>query len=213
MAKRTERIYLYRGFERFWHWAQAALIILLALTGFEIHGSYHLFGFEGATRIHEYAAWLLFTLWVFSLFWHLITGEYKQYIPSSKGVIAQAMFYLQGVFYGSRHPFSKSAAAKHNPLQRIAYFALSMFLNPMIWLTGLAYLFYNEWGLLGLNEYGITLSLVAMLHTAMAYFMLTFLIVHVYLITTGETVGQYMKAMITGWEEVEVEDNAETGHP
>ena len=36
----SERIYIFKGFERFWHWAQAALIITLLLTGFEIHGSY-----------------------------------------------------------------------------------------------------------------------------------------------------------------------------
>ena len=42
----TERVYIFKAFERFWHWSQAALIILLLLTGFEIHGSYANFGFE-----------------------------------------------------------------------------------------------------------------------------------------------------------------------
>ena len=34
---------------------------------------------------------------------------------------------------------------------------------------------------------------------------LLFLIAHVYLITTGHTVGAHLKAMITGWEEVDDE--------
>lgn len=31
---------------------------------------------------------------------------------------------------------------------------------------------------------------------------LVFLIMHLYLITTGHTVGSQLKAMITGWEEL-----------
>jgi thiosulfate reductase cytochrome b subunit len=33
--------------------------------------------------------------------------------------------------------------------------------------------------------------------------MLTFLIAHLYLITTGKTVWAHMRAMITGWEEID----------
>ena len=34
----TERIYLYARFERFWHWTQMALIMVLMFTGFGLHG-------------------------------------------------------------------------------------------------------------------------------------------------------------------------------
>ena len=47
----TERIYLFKAFERFWHWAQAALIIFLLASGFEVHGSYALLGYERAVVI------------------------------------------------------------------------------------------------------------------------------------------------------------------
>ena len=63
----SERIYIFKGFERFWHWAQAALIITLLLTGFEIHGSYKLFGFYKALDTHTTAAWALIGLWVFAI--------------------------------------------------------------------------------------------------------------------------------------------------
>jgi thiosulfate reductase cytochrome b subunit len=39
-----------------------------------------------------------------------------------------------------------------------------------------------------------------------AFMMLLFLIAHVYLTTTGHTPLAHIKAMITGWEEVEAED-------
>jgi len=31
------RIYLYKRFERFWHWSQALLIIIMMVTCFEVH--------------------------------------------------------------------------------------------------------------------------------------------------------------------------------
>ena len=65
MKKRT---YIYRGFERFWHWSQALLIFFLALTGFEIHGTFHIFGFENVVRWHDAAAWAFLVLIIFAIF-------------------------------------------------------------------------------------------------------------------------------------------------
>ncbi len=50
------------------------------------------------------------------------------------------------------------------------------------------------------------LSDVAHLHTLGAYIMLAFVLVHVYLITTGHTLTSNLKAMITGWEKIEEGD-------
>ena len=90
----TERVYLFKGFERFWHWSQAALIIFLMVTGFEIHGTYTLFGFEKAVGYHTIAAWSLVGLWVFAIFWHVTTGEWRQYIPTTEKVMAIAQLLL-----------------------------------------------------------------------------------------------------------------------
>ena len=43
-----KNIYLYARYERFWHWLQTVLIILLLVTGFEVKGLYSLFGFQTA---------------------------------------------------------------------------------------------------------------------------------------------------------------------
>lgn len=63
----------------------------------------------------------------------------------------------------------------------------------------------NAWGLAGLS-----LELAAFVHMAGAFAIFSFIIVHVYMITTGHTVLAHTKAMITGWEEmpegVEIED-------
>ena len=60
----SERIYVFKRFERFWHWSQAGLIMFLMLTAFDIHGTYTIFGFEKAVAYHTIAAWTLIGLWV-----------------------------------------------------------------------------------------------------------------------------------------------------
>src|SRR5690606_13151875 len=61
----TEKVYIYKAYERFWHWTQAFLVLFLALTGFEIHGSLNLFGFETAVTLHNNAAWAFIILTIF----------------------------------------------------------------------------------------------------------------------------------------------------
>lgn len=194
----TARIYIFGRFERFWHWTQALLIIGMLLTGFEIHGSYDLFGFTLAHQVHTTAAWALVTLWVFAIFWHFTTGEWRQYIPTMKNADKVLRYYAVGIFKGEHHPFRPTRARKHNPLQAQAYLAVKILINPLIWISGFAYLFYNELVAAGV---AVPLGAVATLHTAGAFMMLAFLAAHLYLITTGHTVLAHLEAMVTGWED------------
>jgi thiosulfate reductase cytochrome b subunit len=196
------RIYIYKRFERFWHWSQALLIIVMMITGFEVHGSYTLMGFQKAVQIHTLAAWTLLVLWAFTIFWQFTTDEWKQYLPSLKNVFAMVHYYSIGIFTNAPHPFRKSVVQKHNPLQRLAYLALLAFISPLVWGSGLLYLFYGNWRAVGLDQY-LTLEFVAIAHTAGAFMMTAFFFIHVYLTTTGHTVFAHIKAMITGWEEAE----------
>jgi len=198
------RIYIFERFERFWHWSQALLIIAMLLTGFEIHGSYRLLGFEQAHTVHTTAAWALIVLWAFAIFWHFTTGEWRQYIPTMSNVGPIARYYALGIFRGEPHPFRITRARKHNPMQAQAYLAVKALINPLLWASGLAYLYYSE---LSANRFGLELATIALLHTAGAFLMLAFLIAHLYLITTGHTVSAQLKAMITGWDD-DADDDA-----
>lgn len=195
----SERVYIFKGFERFWHWSQAALIIFMLLTGFEIHGSYMLFGFAKAVSYHSIAAWSLIGLWIFAIFWHLTTGEWRHYIPTTDKVLVVARYYSSGIFRNEPHPFKPSSLNKHNPLQRLTYLGILLFVSPLIWVTGWLYLFYGDWAAWGLGH--LQLEWVALGHTIGAFLMLAFLLSHLYLVTTGPTLGAHLKAMITGWEE------------
>ncbi len=199
------KVKMYSRFLRFWHWLQALLIIILLLTGFEVHGSYQLLGFEQAADIHTLAAWSLLGLWALAWFWHLTTGQWKQYIPSPVNrVIAMMRYYGFGIFKGEPHPFHKDLWHRHNPLQRMAYLSLHVMISPLVWVSGLLYISFPYWEEFGLG--GLSLEPVALLHTAGAFLLLTFLVVHLYLaLTMGERLFIHLKSMITGYEELEEE--------
>jgi thiosulfate reductase cytochrome b subunit len=201
------RVYIYKLYERFWHWTQAFLILFLAVTGFEVHGSFSLFGFENAVRYHNNAAIALVVLIIFTIFWHFTTGEWRQYIPTTKNLKAQAEYYLTGIFKNAPHPTRKTSISKLNPLQRLVYLGLKLLFIPVMVISGMIYMFYRfpKDGMiesLGLHS----VAPVAYIHTIGAYVLLAFVIVHIYLITTGHTLTSNLKAMITGWEELEKEN-------
>ncbi len=203
-----KKVLLYKPFARFWHWAQAVLIIFLALTGFEIHGSFTLFGFESAVNFHIYSAYLLMALVVFAIFWHFTTGEWKQYIPTYKNLNAYLKFYLTEIFKNAPHPTKKTLLSKLNPLQRVVYFGLKIVIIPLMIVTGILYLFYRfpQGDAIGTIDVG-GLEVIAVLHTFGAFNLIAFFIGHVYLITTGHTVFTNLNAMLTGYEELEDEED------
>jgi thiosulfate reductase cytochrome b subunit len=205
-----QRIYIYKAFERFWHWMQAIIIIFLALTGFEIHGSISFFGYQNAVKYHNIAAYSFIVLIVFAIFWHFSTGEWKQYMPTVKNMRAQLNYYLIGIFKNAPHPTKKTVLSKLNPLQKLVYLALKILVIPTMVISGLLYMFYRypqQGTIKGLNIHSI--DVIALFHTAGAYMLIAFLIVHLYLITTGTTITSNLKAMITGFEELESEHHKE----
>ena len=195
--------YIYQSFERFWHWLQAALIIFLGVTGFEIHGSIRFFGYDQAVKYHNIASLGFLILIVFAVFWHFTTGEWKQYLPTWKNLRAQADYYIFGIFRNSPHPTKKTVLSKLNPIQKFVYAGLKVLVIPVMVLTGLLYMFYRypqKYEVLSLNIEG--LQVIAILHTIGAFLLVAFLLSHLYLITTGRTVTSNLKAMITGYEEL-----------
>lgn len=203
-----KQFYIYKSFERFWHWMQAILIFFLAFTGFEIHGTYSFFGFRDAVRYHNIAAYMLIILIAFAIFWHLSTGEYKQYIPTLKNIKAQLNYYIFGIFRNAPHPTKKSVLSKLNPLQKITYFSLKVLVIPLSVTSGLLYIFYRYPSKHSVEAINIkTLEFIAIFHTVAAILLVVFIITHLYLITTGDTITSNLKAMLTGYEELEDEND------
>jgi len=108
--------------------------------------------------------------------------------------------------YTTAKNFKVSIYNKFNPLQRMIYLGLKLLVIPIQVLTGIAYMLYiypdNPIHTNGLTN-------VALIHTLGAFVLLAFVIAHVYLTTTGDTPLSSIKAMITGWEVVDVDEKEE----
>ena len=202
-----KKMYLYSRYERFWHWLQMGFIFFLMVTGLEVNGLYTLLGYEKAVTLHTGVGitWLI-SFFVF-LFWLFTTGEWKQYIPTTRKMVEVIRYYAIGIFKGEPHPVPKKLDAKHNPLQRLSYLILAAALLPLMMITGFLYWKYNSWEVWGLSF--LTLQEVAFVHLALAFAVMMFVIVHVYMTTTGHTLTSHIKAMITGFEEVEDDFHSE----
>lgn len=203
----TKRLYLYSVAERLWHWIQAAGILLLLLSGFQLHYPDRFAPF-GDMRVAVYVHLALAALLMFNaflgLFYQTATANIRQYIPMpvdfTRGMVLQLRYYLFGIMRGEPHPYEKSRELRLNPMQKLTYFLLLNFLMPFQIVTGL--LLWLAEPLPGVVEMLGGLPVLGALHTAGAFLFLTFLLVHIYLTTTGHTVFAHIRAMISGYEDL-----------
>ena len=202
-----ERVHMYDAYERLWHWLQASAILLLLFTGLIIHKPHFfgIFSFPYVVNIHNVLGFILLTNAVLSLFYHLASGEIRQYLPQPKGFIgrsiAQAMYYSQGIFAGKPHPLEKTKDNKLNPLQQITYLAILNILLPAQIITGVLIWGLQRWPHIAAELGG--LPMLALVHTLVAWTFATFIVMHIYLTTTGHTPTAGIKSMIVGWDEIE----------
>jgi thiosulfate reductase cytochrome b subunit len=206
----TKRVKLYDAYDRIWHWLQAGVILLLLLTGLIIHKP-HIFGifsFRYVVEVHNVLGFILLINAALALFYTLASGTIKRFFPNPDGLFIrtfeQAMFYTRGIFAGEAHPLEKTPQNRLNPLQQVTYLAIINILLPAQVVTGFLIWGSQYWpaltGMLG------GLPVLGPVHTFLAWAFAAFIVMHVYLTTTGETPLSGIKAMVTGWEDVEVHD-------
>ena len=187
------RVRMYSRFLRLWHWLQALLVIMLLLTGFEVHGSYRLFGFEHAVDYHKLAAWSLLGLWALARSGISRPGMEAVHPSPIDRVIAMLRYYGVGIFRGEPHPFHKDRWHRHN---HAAAHGLSVAaradrpgdLDQWSRLYQLSVLgtVWARWIVVNAGRAGA--------HTAAAFLMLTFLVAHLYLaLTTSEAPFAYLR--------------------
>jgi predicted CXXCH cytochrome family protein len=198
----SEKILLHPFIERFWHWAQALCIIMLIITGIILHWPERFPGwFEWAVSVHNWfgiATVIAFLLW---LVYNLATRRITHYFPKKGeipvGMIKQAKFYGYGIFKHEPHPYAPSETNKFNPLQKIAYLQFQVFLLPLLLISGLLYMYPETFRGVIHAIGGITV--LALIHYLLGALFAAFLMAHLYLATTGETVGENFKAMAFGY--------------
>lgn len=207
-AAETKSVYMYTVYERLWHWLQTFTILLLLFTGLIIHrpDTFGIFSFSGVVIVHNILAVILLVNAALSLFYHLVSGEIRQYIPRPYGfldqAIQQALFYIRGIFKGAEHPFEKTPEKKLNPLQQVTYFGILNVLLPLQIITGAMMWGVQHWPEVAARLGG--LPFLAPLHSLVAWLFASFIVGHVYLTTTGHEPLAAIKAMMVGWDQVEV---------
>ncbi len=211
--RRPKRVYMYDAYERFWHWLQTVTIILLLLTGLVIHRPdlFGMFSFpphgDAAQRAGGHPGGQRRAVAV------LAPGQRRDppvhpaaRTASSTRPSCRPSSTCTGSSRARRIPSRRRYRKKLNPLQQITYFGLLNVLLPLQIITGALMWGVQQWpqiaDLLG------GLPFLAPLHTLVAWLFATFIVAHVYLTTTGATVGQDINAMVTGWENVPVHEGA-----
>jgi len=215
-----ERVHMYDAYERLWHWLQASAIMMLLFTGLIIHKPHFfgMFSFPYVVSVHNVLGFVLLINAALALFYNLASGEIRQYLPKPKGFIhrslAQAMYYSQGIFAGKAHPLEKSKDNKlnPNPLQQITYLAILNVLLPAQVITGVLIWGLQRWPNIAAELGG--LPVLALVHTLVAWAFATFIVMHVYLTTTGHSPTAGIKSMIGGFDDVEKHTGGPTtGNP
>jgi thiosulfate reductase cytochrome b subunit len=218
----TERVKLYDAYDRIWHWLQAGTILLLIFTGLIIHKPHFfgIFSFAYLVHMHNVLCFIFLINAALALFYTVASGTIRRFFPNPDGFFARAfeqtMFYTRGIFAGAPHPLQKTPQNRLNVLQQLTYLAILNVLLPAQVVTGLVI-----WGIQyspALSDAIGGLTILGPLHTFLAWAFAAFIIMHVYLTTTGETPLAGIKSMVTGWEEVEqhgatnISSEKETAH-
>ena len=210
----VEEVYMYTVYERLWHWLQTVVILILLFTGLIIHkpDKFGIFSFSYVVQVHNIMALILVINAALAAFYHIASGEIQQFLPRPRGffdqAFSQAKFYIQGIFQGDSHPFNKTPERKLNPLQQMTYFAILNILLPLQILTGLFMWGLQRWPEIAASMGG--LPFLSPFHTLISWLFASFIVLHVYLTTTGHAPMAGIKGMVMGWDEVEIHQSEST---
>ncbi len=196
-------LYLYPLWIRLWHWTNVLLFIILIISGASLHyaSARDWLAFDTVMLVHNTAGIMLTIAWLVFFIGNFVTENGKHYRIRFKGMIAglieQSYYYAIGIFTGKPHPFHVSTEMKFNTLQQLSYIGVMYGLMPVLIISGLLFLFpaYLPDKFMGIGSIWI----VAMTHLVVAYLLILFMLTHIYIITTGETIFSNLQAMLTGW--------------
>lgn len=186
---------------RGWHALQALLFLVLITTGLSMHyagTAWAWVPFPIAIKAHNASGIATGVLWLFFVVRNATSGRYRHYIPGEvnfvHSTVIQVRYYAVGMFRGDPPPISPGL--RNNHIQQLIYAVVMYVLMPVSCASGLLLLFpilapEHLMGRPGLWP-------LAILHLSVGYVLTLFLVVHIYLATTGETFFSLSREMITG---------------
>ncbi len=191
--------YIYNAIMRIGHWVNALMIVILIISGFLMHymGPKHMLGY-----IHNMAGNTLVGVYIIFIIYEIVTMDFKQFLPKpwefKEGMLKQAMFYAIGIFKREEHPYHMTRDSRLNPMQKPAYMGIMFGVLPVIVITG--FLMANPITAAPVIKFiGLeNMDIVFIIHLVAAFAIFAFLVGHLYLATTGDTVLQHFEVMING---------------
>ena len=202
------KLYLYPGLIRIWHFLNALLIILLIISGLSMQYSdplNPLFRFDLAVSLHNIAGFILIFNYLLFIIGNTISKNGRHYRIQLKGLkdrlVAQFRYYTYGIFKHEAAPFPVTKKMKFNPIQQVTYFMTMYVLMPLIFLTGLPMLFSGAFirQLLGSEAFFVT----DIIHITIGFLLSLFLLIHLYFCTFGAKPYSNFKSIVTGYHEGE----------
>lgn len=192
---------------RIWHWTNACFILLLMLTGVQLRApELALFGKYGnAVWLHKHAGFCAVGAFAFWILHVSLSGYFwRNFLPQRSdldGIWRQVAYYGFGIFRGAEKPFEPSPSRKFDPLQKLVYLAMMTVATPVAVFTGIIFseILYFQVCIETLGG----LTVLDLLHVATAYVFVLYLLLHIYMATTGPSVSSYFKAMIVGFHDIE----------
>lgn len=160
-------------------------------------------GFAGAVRWHNIAAMILTLSYLVFVAGNIISGNGKYYRISKKNLLSdlakQMKYYLWGMLKREKQPFPVSLENKFNPLEKVAYLLIMYIVLPMLILSGII-LFFPDMTIIKLFGAGMFI-VTDILHVTLGLLISLFLIIHIYLCTTGIRPSSFFRGIITGYLE------------
>jgi thiosulfate reductase cytochrome b subunit len=208
------KVYVHPLPVRFWHWANVILFIGLVVTGVQVRylDLFDLMPFQTAVMLHNWVGFALIANFFIWLLFYLFSDRNQAYHPEfnivklANASFEQAKYYGWGMFRGEHNPHRIDPYHKFNPLQRTLYQILMLFLLPMQFATGI--LMWDIKRFSTVIDMVAGIRLVSTVHVLIFIFLVFYLFFHPYLATLGHTPTAHIKAMVTGYEDVEDEPAA-----
>jgi thiosulfate reductase cytochrome b subunit len=203
-------MYLYPKWIRVWHLINAAMFIILIVTGISMQytdkeNTSYVVGFAKAVRWHNFAAIILIVNYILFVTGNILTNNGRYYRTGKKDFLLnlkiQFKYYSRGMFKGEKHPFPVTEERKFNPLQKITYVLAMYIAFPLLIISGIGLLLPE---ITIKTFFGISgLILTDILHITMGFLLSIFMVIHIYTCTLGAKPSSLFWGMISGYHREE----------
>ena len=190
-----EKIYRHSPSARIVHFLHMVAMVVVILSGFQIlyPSTFTPFGtMNTARKVHFFGMYL-----IFRFFYHVwVSGDIKKYMITPKDLSYFPAFIKYYTFMSKEKPWGQD----YNLGQKFTYM-IWPFLLVLQALTGFAIYWPDKLG--GVVAFFGGVLVLKLWHTVIAWIFVATVAIHLYLGSTGSSITDLYRSMVTGYETVE----------